>query len=140
MPDRCPYRLPAAAPCGLPATHVCRGSGLTADWRADEVQLTAGERRQPEFCEPHAEAVACSRNQAHLAAREAAALRPRTKQAQTCAVCGERLQGVGIQIPEVPDGPVCDSCHRAANDAQLDDPRTGPQPKRRRRKVAAVIG
>ena len=131
MADTCTYRVHVAALCFASATHIVIGSGQVADWRIME------EERKPEFCADHAQTVADARNHAHVLAHEARALRPRTQGQLTCAVCGERLVGVGTQIPEVSDGPVCDDCHRAANDAQLDDPRTAARPKRRKRKKAA---
>lgn len=133
MPTICTYRTPTEPHCPDAATTTVLGSGLAADWH---VGWVSGMTRM--FCDRHAALVAERRNTQHLEAQEARVLRPTTKTRLACAVCGDKLDGVGIQIPEVPEGPVCDACHRAANDAQLDDPRTHPVRKRPRRRKETV--
>jgi hypothetical protein len=118
---------------------VALGSGTHDDWAPYDA-VSRGTTCRPEFCLTHAQDVATARNAAHLAAQDRRVMQPRRAKPLGCAVCGERLQGVGIQIPEVPQGAVCAACHRTINDAEetgmLDDPRMTRTPKRRKRTAA----
>ena len=139
MSATCTYHAPSHPACQAPATHVALGSGTHDDWAPYDA-ITRGTTCRPEFCLTHAQDVADARNAAHLAAQDSRVIQPRRAKPLWCAVCGERLQGVGIQIPEVSQGAVCDACHRTATDAEetgmLDDPRA-TRPRKSRKRTAA---
>ena len=134
MTDTCVYQQKAEPTCTRLATDNVIGSGKKDDWHT--VRMSA---YTPEFCEPHAKAVAEHLNERWRQARVLLGQGRKKLGKLRCTVCDEVLAGLGEEVRNV--GRCCAGCVTLAQGEMVQDEQAaGPPKKKRGRRVAAVIG